>query len=69
MIVGLNLNAFPTVDAGGPYSAAEGSTVTVSATGSDPDGDAITFAWDLDNNGSFETQGQSATTRQLMVRL
>jgi predicted extracellular nuclease len=50
----------PVVNAGGPYSVDEGGSVTVAATGSDPDGDAITYAWDLDNNGSFETAGQSA---------
>ena len=46
-------------DAGGPYSVDEGGSVTVVATGSDPDDDPITFAWDLDNNGTFETPGQS----------
>ena len=61
VLVGLDLNSAPVVDAGGPYTVAEGSTVTVTATGSDPDNDALTYAWDLDNNGSFETAGQSAT--------
>ncbi|WP_109506946.1 ExeM/NucH family extracellular endonuclease [Nocardioides speluncae] len=60
-LVGFNLGAAPTVDAGGPYSVVEGSTVTVTATGSDPDNGTLTYAWDLDNNGSFETAGQSAT--------
>jgi uncharacterized protein len=49
----------PVVSAGGSYSFDEGGSVTVAATGSDPDGDAITYAWDLDDNGSFETPGQS----------
>src|SRR4030095_523616 len=61
VLVGLDLNAAPTVDAGGPYSAVEGSTVNVTATGSDPDGDTQTYAWDLDDNGTFEAAGQSAT--------
>jgi len=60
-LVGLDLNSAPMVDAGGPYTVAEGSTVTVTATGSDPDNDALTYAWDLDDNGTFETAGQSAT--------
>jgi predicted extracellular nuclease len=60
VVIGMNVNAPPTVDAGGPYSVNEGSSVTVSATGSDPNGDPLTYAWDLDNNGSFETSGQSA---------
>ncbi|HEX9441730.1 MAG TPA: ExeM/NucH family extracellular endonuclease, partial [Roseiflexaceae bacterium] len=62
VVVGLNLNDPPTVDAGGPYSVNEGGSVTVTATGSDPNtGETLTYAWDLDNNGSFETPGQSAT--------
>ena len=48
----------PVVDAGGPYAVDEGGAVALDATGSDPDNDAITYAWDLDGNGSFETSGQ-----------
>jgi predicted extracellular nuclease len=59
VLVGLTLNGSPSVDAGGPYSVAEGGSVNVAATGSDPNGDTLTYAWDLDDNGSFETPGQS----------
>ncbi len=61
VVIGLNPtppNRAPSVDAGGPYSVAEGSSVQVCATGSDPDGDSLTYAWDLDGNGSFETPGR-----------
>ena len=51
----------PIADAGGPYSVDEGSSVVFAPSGSDPDGDPFTFAWDLDNDGIFETPGQSAT--------
>ena len=55
------VNTAPTADAGGPYAVAEGGSVALSATGSDANGDALTYAWDLDNNGSFETAGQTPT--------
>jgi len=51
----------PTVSAGGPYSVIEGTSVILSATGSDINGNNLTYAWDLDNNGTFETPGQSVT--------
>ena len=55
------LNSRPTGSAGGPYSVAEGGTVVLAATASDPDGEALTFAWDLDDDGAFEATGQQAT--------
>ncbi|MCH7736077.1 MAG: PKD domain-containing protein, partial [Chloroflexi bacterium] len=54
-------NTQPTADAGGPYTVNEGGSVVVTGSGSDPDSDPITFAWDLDNDGTFETPGQSVT--------
>jgi hypothetical protein len=54
-------NQPPTVSAGGPYTVAEGGSVTLTATGEDPDGDLIYFAWDLDDDGLFETPGESVT--------
>ena len=54
-------NAAPSADAGGPYTVAEGGTVPLSATGSDPESGPLTYAWDLDDNGSFETSGQNVT--------
>lgn len=41
--------------AGGPYTVNEGSSVVVTASG------GASYSWDLDNDGSFETPGQSAT--------
>ncbi len=57
----LPVNTAPTADAGGPYVVDEGGSLLVSASGSDPDGDPLSYAWDLDANGTFETAGQSAT--------
>jgi PKD repeat protein len=53
------LNQPPVADAGGPYSVPEGGSVLLTGSGSDPDGDPLTYAWDLDNDGTFETPGQS----------
>lgn len=44
-------NEPPVAEAGGPYTVDEGSPVTLNGNGStDPDGDLLSFAWDL---GSF----------------
>ena len=62
IIVGLDAASdVPTVDAGGPYSVEELGSVQLSATGSDPTGDDVSYAWDLDGDATFETAGQSVT--------
>ncbi len=62
VLVDLNLsNEPPVASAGGPYSANEGEMVTLSASGYDPDGTPVSFTWDLDDDGNFETTGQSVT--------
>ena len=70
-------NLAPTADAGGPYTVAEGSAVTLTASGSDPERGTVTYAWDLDNDGTFETAGQTVSytaddgpaTRTVRVRV
>jgi predicted extracellular nuclease len=79
VVIGLHANASPAVDAGGPYDVDEGDSVTVAATGSDADGGDLTYVWDLDNDGNYETPGQSASfsaatldgpnTRTIKVRI
>jgi hypothetical protein len=59
--IGEPLNSPPVVDARGPYQVNEGGTVELSATGTDPENGPLTYAWDLDNNGSYETEGQNVT--------
>jgi predicted extracellular nuclease len=55
------INDPPTADAGGPYTVDEGSSIMLTATGSDPEGQTPAYAWDLDNNGTYETPGQSVS--------
>ncbi len=61
VLVTVQNNQPPTVSANGPYYVPEGGSVTLTATGSDPENGPLTYAWDLDNNGTFETTGQSVT--------
>ena len=39
----------------------EGTSVDLTATGTVPDDAALTYEWDLDINGSYETAGQSVS--------
>lgn len=45
----------PPADAGGPYNGVTGSPVTLNGSGSsDPNGDSLTYDWDLDGDGQFD---------------
>ncbi len=61
VVVGIQPNQAPTVSAGGPYTVGEGGSVQLEASGSDPEGDALSFSWDLNGDGVFETPGQSVS--------
>ena len=39
----------------------EGTSVDLTATGTVPGDAALAYEWDLDNNGSYETAGQSVS--------
>ena len=56
----LIINAAPVVNAGS-YSVVEGGSVAVLATATDPEGGALSYAWDFNGDGVFETAGQGAT--------
>jgi hypothetical protein len=47
------LNTPPTANAGGPYTANEGSALTLSGSGADADGDALTYSWDVNGDGTY----------------
>src|SRR5688572_20417001 len=50
-------NAEPDVDAGGVYVGLEGSAIALAMSGTDADGDALTYSWDLGDG----TTGAGAT--------
>jgi hypothetical protein len=50
----------PVADANGPYTIYVGDTLTLDANSStDADDDIVSYMWDLDDNGSFETDAGS----------
>jgi hypothetical protein len=65
------LNVAPTASAGGPYSTFDDTAITLTGTATDPAGalDPLTYAWDLDNNGTFETSGATATFNPVALGL
>jgi len=52
-------NVAPTAEAGGPYSAAQGGTIQFHGSAQDPGSDVLTYKWDLNNDGVYETTGQN----------
>jgi PKD repeat protein len=49
-------NSAPKADANGPYTGEEGTAILFDASGSsDPDGHALEYAWDFDNDGNWDT--------------
>jgi len=53
----------PTANAGGPYAIQAGDSLTLNGGGSsDPDGQSLSYAWDLNNDGIFsEVTGANPT--------
>ncbi len=55
-------NSAPTAVVGGPYVFEEGDSIALTGSASnDPDGDPLSYAWDLDNDGNFGESGEPTT--------
>lgn len=47
-------NAAPTADAGGPYAITDGQSLSLDARlSSDPDGDVLSYSWDVNGDGAY----------------
>jgi secreted trypsin-like serine protease len=59
----ITVNASPTADADDRLTVPEGGRIVLRASGSDPDGQPLTYAWDLDGNRvlEFKTPGPNPT--------
>ena len=52
----------PVANAGGPYGAAPGEEIFLSAVASyDPDGSIVSYEWDIDNDGVYDVAGSTPT--------
>jgi secreted trypsin-like serine protease len=77
----VTVNGLPTAVAGGPsgYSVREGGSVQLAGSGTDPEGQALAYSWDLNGDGAYEVNGQMTafsalqldgpTTRSAMLRV
>jgi len=55
-------NEPPTAEAGGPYEGVAGIPLTLSGTGSDPDGDVVSYEWDFEGDGTIDHFSPSSGT-------
>ena len=46
-------NQVPTANAGGPYTVNEGTSLTLSGSGTDGDSDPLTYSWDVNGDGTY----------------
>lgn len=54
-------NVAPTANANGAYYCNVSQAITLAGTATDPGADTLTYAWDLNDDSTFETSGQNAT--------
>jgi N-acetylneuraminic acid mutarotase len=56
------VDRLPTVSASGPRRVeTNGGSITLNASGSDPEGSPLSYAWDLNNDLLYEADGQNPT--------
>jgi hypothetical protein len=55
-------NQAPTVSVSGPSSVSVGQTASFSASAGDPDGDTVSYAWDLDGDGAYDDASSPTAT-------
>jgi pimeloyl-ACP methyl ester carboxylesterase len=51
----------PSVFLDGPFQVQAGESLSLTAVGVDPEGEALAYAWDLDGDGQFERSGLPVT--------
>ena len=49
------------------YSVREGASVQLAGSGSDPEGQALAYSWDLNGDGAFEVSGQMTSFSALQL--
>jgi PKD repeat protein len=54
-------NLSPTADSGGPYLGAVDTPLTLTGSGGDVSADTLTYAWDLNDDATFDQFGQIVT--------
>ncbi|HKZ47297.1 MAG TPA: hypothetical protein VJ397_00765 [Thermoplasmata archaeon] len=57
----VDVNRPPTINSFTASTAVEGSATTFTASATDPDGDALTYSFDFDNDGTWDSSGPSST--------
>jgi hypothetical protein len=59
-------NVPPLADAGGPYTGQEGESIALSGTGLDVPADALTYEWDVDGDGDYDSSGPNVSHTWLL---